>query len=263
MVNNVWEKAMGTEERVTRDRLQKLIRKMRSAGHVEALVQFTEKVVSQLLARGVRGIDCFLKKLEDRLGCQEEFIDILKEGRLGIILARNNFSQIHIEYAKKGPDLKAVWNRNELYFAVTRRRPREDDRMIQEKAAFVGQDRPDNIIGKIQDEIEQLQIGEVNIIVLWSDTINLDLDTVQKAFKYIKQEIISAPRKYQDLSAVLFTEVGGVRFFLFKNDKASKPVRTPLARKLQSLSEKTPQEMQKQYEEMLASLRKAATKKNL
>jgi hypothetical protein len=91
--------------------------------------------------------------------------------------------------------------------------------------------------------MSQLQSGETNIVVIWSDTVRLSQHELEEAFEYIKQEIEQNPGTYKDLSAILFTQgeeshrTTLKKFYLFKNDRASKPLEICLTKKLESLSE--------------------------
>jgi hypothetical protein len=90
----------------------------------------------------------------------QEYLDILMEGRFAIVLARNNFSDIEIEYCDKGPDVKARWNRKTVYFEVTRKRPSEDDERFSHTgsgAYWVKSAESKDIISKIQGKLCQLK----------------------------------------------------------------------------------------------------------
>ena len=253
---------MEGEEQLIKDRLQKLVEKMKELGYSVYMIGRAEERVSELQRRSVCDIAKFVQKLIDRVNDKEAYLDILMEGRFAVILARNRFSKIHIEYCEEGPDLKASWNRNTVYFEVTRRRPSGDEWAEQPEASFALADKAENIISRIQEKIRQLQSGQTNIVVIWSDTINLLPPDLKEAFEYIKQEIIDDPEKYKNLSGVLFTEGGGVdvatlkQFYLFKNDDASKPLKTRLTRKLESLHEQNLKQIQREMEELVAAFKK-------
>lgn len=260
-------------KRIIEDRVQKLIERIKKADYKDSdneyMARLATERINELQQRGVYCVDRFVQKLLYRVNDKEAYLDILMEGRFAVILARNNFSNIQIEYADKGPDLKAIWNRNTIYFEVTRSRPSEDDQAVRNGAAFVSQKRIGNIKSKIQDKIPQLQSGEINIVVLWSDTVNLLPPTVQEAFECIKQEIDDEPEKYKDLSGVLFTEGGGVdlatlkEYYLFENKEASKPLSPRLIRKLKSLHERDINQVQRENEELGAALRKLMAQESL
>ena len=251
---------MGNEKQIIKDRLQKLVTRMKVIGYNSYMIGRVKELVNELQQRGVYCGDRFVQKLLDRVNDKEAYLDILMEGRFAIILARNNFSNIQIEYADKGPDLKAIWNMNVVYFEVTRSRPSEDDQAVQDGAVFVSQKRIENIKSKIQDKIPQLQSGKINVVVLWSDTVNLLPRAVAEAFGYIEQEIDDDPERYKDLSGVLFTEGGGVdlaalkEYYLFENKEASKPLGPRLIRKLKSLHERDINQVQRENEELGAAL---------
>jgi len=253
---------MEQEEQVIRSRLQKLIEKMERLGYNDYMRKRAEERVNELRQRGVCGVDKFVQKLIDRVNDKEAYLDILMEGRFAVILARNKFSKIFIEYGEEGPDLKADYNRRTVYFEVTRRRPSGDEWAEQPEASFASADKAENIISRIQEKIRQLQSGQTNIVVIWSDTINLLPPDLKEAFEYIKQEIIDDPEKYKNLSGVLFTEGGGVdvatlkQFYLFKNGNASKPLKTRLTRKLESLHEQNLKQLQREMEELVAAFKK-------
>jgi len=262
------------KERIIKDRLQRLIEGIRKADYKdcdkEYMARLAEERINELQTRGVYDIDKFVRILTDRVNDKEDYLDILMEGRFAVILARNNFSHIHIEYADGCPDLKANWNKYTVYFEVTRKRPSEDDKRFSHPGAgayWAEHAESEDIIGKIQGKMRQLQSGEVNIVVLWSDAIAWHHSALEKAFGYIKQEICDDQTRYKDLSAILFTKGGGVSsgrlkpFYLFKNDKASKPLGTRLARKLESLHERNPKQLQREFEELAAALKRIRAKR--
>ena len=255
------------KERIIKEKLQKLIERIRLMKEVDNdhVIKLAKERINELQQRRICGVDKFLQKLFDSAHNKEDYFDILMEGRFAIILARNKFSEIHIEYCEAGPDLKANYNDNTVYFEITRRRPTEDDQAIQSRAAFVSRDRAENIISKIQGKLRQLQSGEINIVVIWSDTISWNQHELERAFEYIKQEIKDDPEKYKDLGSVLFTNGGGVdmatlkQFYLFKNDQASKPLRPRLTKKLESLHEQNPERLQRECEEIAAAMKRLAS----
>jgi len=227
---------------IIEDMLQRLIERIKKAGYEEHWIRRAKELINELQRRGIYGIDRFVKKLSDRANEKQDYLDILREGRFAIILVRNNFSEITFikeERRRKLPDMKTNWNRNTIYFEVTRSRPSEDDVAIQAGAAFVSQDSIENIIGKIREKLPQLQSGGINIVVIWSDTINWLPPIMEEAFKYIQREVNQNPGVYEKLSGVLFTESGEAiypsEFKLFKNNEALKPLRESLAVKLESL----------------------------
>jgi hypothetical protein len=60
------------------------------------------------LQRDIKGLGKFVQRLIDNTGDKEAYLDILMEGRFAKILSRNSFSDIQIEFADKGPDIKAT-----------------------------------------------------------------------------------------------------------------------------------------------------------
>ena len=256
------------EIRVMEDKLKRLITRMEALGYNSHMIRLAKERVHELQRRGVLGVDRFLQKLIDRVNDKDAYLDILMEGRFAIILARNNFSEVHIEYSEEGPDLKAFWNRNIVCFEVTRRHSEIDEWAKVSEDNLPDFDEPEDIISRIQRKLRQLQADEFNVIVFWSDTIAVHSHRMEEAFEYILQEINQNLGTYQDLSGLLFTEGGGVsgstlkQFSLFKNDKASKPLGTRLAGKLESLNEKDPKKWQKEFEELAAAVRRLQSKEN-
>ena len=259
-------------KRIIADRLQRLIEQIKNANWKDCdrpyMARLAKERINELQQRGVHCVDRFVQKLLERVNDKEEYLDILMEGRFAVILARNNFSDIYIEYIDKGPDLKATWNRNTIYFEVTRSRPSEDDRAVQNGAAFVSQDSVESIIGKIQEKIPQLQSGGISIVVIWSDTVNWLPRRMKEAFKYIQQGNDQNPEEYKDLSGVLFTN-GGVdvatlkQVYLFENKEASKPLGPRLFNKLDNLHERNINELQRENEELAAALRQLEVQESL
>ncbi len=254
---------MEEKERVINSRLQRLIEGIKKADwkdcDKEYMARLAEERIDELQQSGVNCVDRFVQKLLDRIGDKEEYLDILMEGRFAIILARNNFSDIEIEYAKSGPDLKARWDRKAVYFEVTRKRPSGDDKLFSHPGAgpyWVKLAESQDIIGKIQGKLPQLKAGEINVVVLWSDTPAWSQYDLGKAHKDIQREFDQNPETYKKLSGVLFTEGGGVSpqrltpFCLFRNSRASKPLKPRLARKLESLYERNPEQMKREFEEL-------------
>ena len=250
------------KEHATKENTKKLTERMKKLSYNSHMIGLAEKCINELQRKGVYGVDKLIQKLLSRVTDQEAYLDIFTEGRFAIILTRLKFSKIHIEYCDKGPDIKADWDDNTVYFEVTRSRPSEDDRAVQAAAAYVSQDSAVNIISKIQGKTQQLQSDEINIVVLWSDTVNLDARLVKEAFEYFKQEIKQNPGTYKDLSAILFTEgeesfrTTLKKFYLFKNDEASKPVSSSLAKKLESLQEQNLKKLQRVWEATAAAMKR-------
>ncbi|HUU63625.1 MAG TPA: hypothetical protein VMX96_06895 [Dehalococcoidia bacterium] len=227
--------------------MNKLFIKMVQADYEDFDIRRIKELVTELQSCGVQGIDAFVRILSERVATRQEYLDITKEGRFARILSRNGFSQIHIEYSSKGPDVKADYNHQTVYFEVTRRRPNEeDDNWEKSEAGFVASNSAQDIISKIGGELSHFSYGEINIVVYWSSTIQVRHIDVRDAFTYIRQEIEADPKRYQKLSGVLFTEEEGInmsmqkQYYLFKNDEASRPIGVRLARKLESLHTEDP-----------------------
>jgi len=231
-----------------RQALGRLCGKMCQVGYETFDIERVEGLIDELQRRNVHGIDAFLRRLQERVNDRQDYLDISKEGRFAVILSRNGFSQIHIEYSRQGPDLKANYNRQTVYFEVTRKRPKEDEWAESSDFDAVESDRPENIISKIQEKLRQFSDEQRNVVVYWSSTISVMPLELQEAFTYIQQEIDTDSQRYQKLSGILFTDEGIdlptlKQFYLFKNDKASKPLGIRLARKLESLHEQGPKKL--------------------
>jgi len=232
---------MVKQEQIIQERLQRLTEKMKDLGYHEHWARLTIEYVNELLRKGVLAVDRFVQRLErcTKGSDKREYWDVLIEGRFAIILARNNFSNIEIEYAEQGPDLNVRWNRKTVYFEVTRKRSFEDEWAEHLEDLSLPSNKTETILDKIKLKLKQLEPGKVNIIVFWSSTVAVLLTEINEAFEIIDKD----PEQYKDLSGVLFTEDGGVetitlkQFWLFENDKASKPLGPRLAKKLESLHE--------------------------
>lgn len=250
-------------------KLSKLVRLMKVIGYNSHMIKLVKELANELQQRGIYGIDRFVKKLSDRANEKQAYLDILREGRFAIILARNGFSEITFIKEKKEqrlPDIKAKYNKCTVYFEVTRSRPNEEDEKVQSGAVFVSPKRIENIIGKIQRKMPQLRSGEINIIVFWSDTVGVLLPDIEEAFKYIQQEIDQNLGAYKELSGILFTESGEAsyptEFKLFKNDKASKSLGNCLTKKLESLLGRDPEELQRDRGEMAVALKQLGSSRD-
>jgi len=246
--------------------LNGLCEKMRQAGYEEFKIDRVIKIISELQKRAVGGLDKLLKILSQRLSNKEEYSDILREGRFARILARNGFKQIEIEYAKKATDVKATYNRRTVYFEITRKRENEEDNAIHQSKEGVGWILPyrvENLLSTIQGKLRQLKDRELNIVVLWSDTVSLNNREFEETIKCIQQEIDTAPQIYRRMSGILFT-TGGVsysygtpkQFHPFSNDKADVRLPNRLASKLQSMTEEDPRKLHKEYEGLVAAMKK-------
>ena len=239
------------------NRLQKLGEEMIKVGYKEHWIKHTKEWFDELQKSDVYDIDIFTRKLKARVDNKEAYSDILREGRFAFILARSGFSKITFMKEIKScrlPDIKAEYSRQTIYFEIKRRRPNIKDEWAEESEAFaISPDSTENVISIIQNKLRQLIEGEINILVLWSDTISLDKIEVMEAFKYIQQEIESNPESYKRLSGLLITN-GGFSIpsmkqcRLFRNDTASKPLSPRIAKKLDCLNEKSPKQLEKASE---------------
>ncbi len=242
---------MEEKERVIEGKLQKLITRIKVVGYKEHWIRLTREYVNELQQRGVYCVDRFVQRLKRCTNGKDPrgYWDVLMEGRFAIILARNGFKEIHIEYSDKGMDIKANWNRNAIYFDVTRKRSKVDEWAEQLEDPKLPSNKTRNIIGKIDSKLKQLKPGGINIVVFWSATVAVLKPDMEEAFKNIKND----PEKYKDLSGVLFTEDGGVdvstlkQFYLLENDKALKPLGARLARKLDFLHEQNPKQLRRHF----------------
>jgi len=254
---------MKEEGQVITGKLQKLIEKMKQLGYQGHWIRLTVEYVNQLQGKGVLDVDKFVRRLErcTKGNDKREYWDVLMEGRFAAILASNNFSGIEVEYSSKGPDIKAEWNGNTIYFEVTRKRSKVDEWAEQTEDAELPSGEPEDIITKIQGKMGQLISGKINILVFWSSTLAVLHLEMAEAFRLIQQEINQNPQTYEKLSGILFTEDGGTdvvtkkQFYLFKNDKAAKPIEPRLAGKLKSLHERNPRELQRNWEAVAALLK--------
>lgn len=255
--------------KTTQPILNKLCDKMRQAGYEEFKINRVIKLVSELQKRAVGGIDKFLKILSQRLSRENEFFDILREGRFAQILVRNGFKRVAIEYSQKGPDVKATYNRRTVYFEITRKRENEEDRAIHQSKEGVGWISPyrlENILGTIQDKLRQLEDGELNIVVIWGDTITLSRHEIEEAIDYIQQEIKVDPNRYSKLSGVLFTsgryydtKTNRIKQFnLFRNDKAQKQLPSRLANKLERMTDEDNKNLLRDHEDLAARIQQDA-----
>lgn len=236
----------------------KLFRKMQELNYGSYMIDVAKKRIKELQENGVP-TDKFVQKLLDRVSEKEAYLDIMIEGRFAVILARNGFSRIQIEHNRKGPDIKAQYNRSTVFFEVKRYRATKQDEEVQKKAAFVAEKKCGNVILNINDKLSQLQIGALNIIVLWSDTVGCSVHVVRQAGGYLQKQP-DYHKKYRDLSGILFTN-GGVNmstlrqcYLVFRNPLASKAIKPRLSTKLESLRERGINELQREYHQLVASM---------
>ncbi len=243
--------------------LDKLVVKMREKGYKEIMISRLNHRIKKLNENKVVGIEPFLYKLLDRVSDKQEYLDILMEGRFALILTRNGFSQIHIEFSNQGPDIEAKYKGSTVYFEITRKRPDEQDEEWENpEAAFVESASVGNVMRKIYSKMHQLINNEINIVVIWSDSIGFGEPEVKAAFEYVRSSINSDPNKYICLSGVLLTEGGGVdiatmqQFYLYKNNSARVLIPKKLALILEQLSERDSRKMRKEITDLEKSLKK-------
>ena len=247
--------------------LNDLCGKMKRLGYPAFMIVRLRERVNELQQSNVHGIEAFLRKLSQRIDDKQDYLDILMEGRFAVILAKNGFTDIYLEFSGSGTDMRAVYSVKTVYFEMTRRRAVQDEWKLAEPdvADFIEPDRTENVISKIIGKVGQLQHGETNIVVVWSDTIGLDVIEMGEAFGYIQQEIANEPEKYRDLSAVLFTTRGVnmatlKQFYVFKNNHALKTLSDDLTKKLESFSERDVEQLQKEHDDLAKAMKKPHAK---
>jgi len=239
--------------------LQDLTKRMKELDYEAFKIKRIKRMVNELQREGVHGVDEFIQKLLNNIDNEESYRDIDKEGRFAIVLVRNGFSEVIFvkeDIEHKLPDLKAIWNRNTVYFEITRKRTVEDEWAEPLEDPKLPSNKTANIVGKIKAKLKQLMPNEINIVVFWSSTLAVQKTEMEEALTLIMND----PKNYRDLSGVLFTEDGGVsiptleQFYLFKNDKASKLLGVRLTKKLESLHEIDVKKFQKGHQSILEML---------
>lgn len=206
------------------------------------LTERRQKELAEELRKGnAVGVDNWTRKLSHaQLADQEDYLDLLAEGRFAVMLLRKGFVGIDMEPSDKGPDLKAELDKFTVFFEIKRRRPRKEDRQLLTSSGPFSPERPESINGIISDKLGQLCDDEPNVLVIWSDTFVLGIPEIEEAFKYIKQE--NSPGKYRNLSAMALVEDSRVDLDipdtceLVPNDKAARPLPPSVIQKLQSTS---------------------------
>jgi hypothetical protein len=257
---------MENKSPVIQAKLNGLCEKMRQSGYEEFKINWAIEIVNELQQIGVQGLDTFVGKLSERLDSEDEYRDILKEGRFARALVKNGFRKIEIEYTKQGPDVKAYYNKSIVYFEIRRIRENKDDKAIdlsKDGVGWISPYRIDNLRSIILDKKKQLKADELNIVVLWSDTRSLDKRKFEETAQVIQQEIDSASQTWRKVSGILFT-TGGVsysygtpkQFHLFINDKADQKLPNHLANKLQSMTEEDPRKLHREYEGLVEAMKK-------
>ena len=162
-----------------------LTARITSLGYQNSTIELTKEVLTKLKRKKIL-VENFLQKLFSRANSntEEDYLDILMQGRIVLILIKNNFPNIQIEYSLKGPDIVSNYYGENIYFEVTRKRPNEDDERFQQPGVHViSPPKTENTIEKIQEKLPQLKSGEINIVVLCSETVKLGLSDVEEALK--------------------------------------------------------------------------------
>ena len=238
------------------DRLRSAMEKF---DYPDFMIKRVIELTTELQHYGVH-TERFVRRLSECLSDREFYIDIFKEGRFALALAKSGFKDIALEYKPKGPDILASHEGQKIYFDVTRKRSNTDEWAEENDAFSFGGANISRIITKISIKKCQFIHGALNVVVLWSDTITWGEREVEEAFGYITQER-EQTKAYEWLSGLLFTE-GGVnlskikQFKLLRNKNALMRIGDHLAIKLESLLERDREEWQKEIDEMTEALRK-------
>lgn len=223
----------------------KLCEKMRQGGYKAFERRRAKELVCELQQAGI-DVGGFTKVLSGRVAAKQDYMDIYVEGRFAVTLSRNGFSEVDLEWCRKGPDIRAKYNRQRLYFEVTRRRPKGDEWAQSKERSGAGTDEvpPDStedVVSKIKDKLEQLKAGAINFVVYWSSTVRVTCREFEDAVTCLRKKIGWAPELYRNLSGVVFTEMEGIeypslkQYHVFVNDTACRRVGTRLKSKVESL----------------------------
>jgi hypothetical protein len=241
-----------------------LVSKMTLPDYNNVNLERLNEVVKDIVNYNIHGLKPFLRRLLRAVSIKEEWVDIRREGRFAAVLAKNGFSSVYLEPSENGPDIKAVYNGNTVYFEVTRRREAMDEWKLAKPGVVdtIEPDKTENTISRILQKHKQLQPGEINIVVLWSDTIGLDHLEMEEAFHYIQKEVDNSPDLFKKLSAVLFT-TGGVsyhpspkQFHLYININAQRKLTDAIIQKLETMTERDLAELITEHEALAASFKK-------
>jgi hypothetical protein len=205
----------------------------------ELIKKCSGEVVEELKAASVKGVGRFLSRLKSAPD-DEEKLDILAQGRFALILAHNGFDSVDLEPSDERPDIVLSYEANDVFFEIRRRRPRETDfKLAETKGPLWGkQERDENVISLIKDKMPQLVPGEINIVVIWSNTVELGYPHIQEAFKSISKEIDAGTLK--KLSGLIFVDDPRLDLTLpnainlFTNEKAEKLMPQSLVDRLSS-----------------------------
>jgi len=207
----------------------------------ELMRKRSNEIIDQLKVMPMHGIERFIHRLET-VPDDEEYLDILAQGRFALILNHNGFSGIELEPLDNGPDIRITSEVGTLYFEVKRRRHKEEDYELAESggASWIRPDRDDNVISIIRNKLGQLRYGEINIVVIWSNTVMLGSPEIQEACKSISKEIFRNEGAYAKLSGIILVQDEKIDFTspdnicLFINDQAARLLHEPLIVKLSS-----------------------------
>jgi len=85
----------------------------------------------------------------------------------------------------------------------------------------------DSVNDIISEKLRQLQDGEINVLVIWSNTVKLGRPEIEEGFKNIRQEVKGTAVKYRKLSAIMLIQdetrdLAMLGKVLFLNDSASR-----------------------------------------
>ena len=225
------------------DKNQLLI-SMRANGFSHALIERTSKLLDCLTKSNVENVTRFITKLKGRLNDEADFIDIWVEGWAALLFAHNAFGvKYDPSQANEGPDLLIKGKGNNIFVEVTRFR--EDVAITEElqtKGAISRSSYTATVWGKIIEKYKQCVPNEINLILLRNDSY-LDEPEVGRAMDYIRGEIENNPGTGSNLSSVLFDNVWDAqrpdntvqRFYLFRNNGATKQIPHNLARRFEEL----------------------------
>lgn len=199
----------------------------------------SEEIINEINTAQMCGIERFIHRLRIAPD-DEEYLDILAQGRLALILNHNGFSCIELEPLKKGPDIRITSEGDTFYFEVKRRRPKEEDYEFAESegASWVNFDKDNNVINLISGKLKQLLDGEINIVVIWSNTIMVGQPGIEEACKSISKEIVENTGSYAKFSGIVLVEDAKIDLrlpddiYLFINGEATRLLPKPLVRKL-------------------------------
>ena len=199
------------------------------------------EIITELQNKKTQGIGRFVHRLEIAPD-EEEYLDILAQGRFALLLHHNGFSCIDMEPSKKGPDIMITSSRYTSYCEITRRRFKKEDYELAKSGgpSWTRPDSADNLNGIIVNKLKQLLDGEMNIVVIWSNTIKVGTPEIEEAFKWISKEIRSNVGTYEKLSGVILVQDGKVdltlpnEICLVVNDKAKRPLPKPFVENLRS-----------------------------